>query len=233
MEAHWKGTIPGISRRHYRPRRAAEPHPWRPGREIRNAVRRRRAKLLIFHAHKSDLDQHADICANIVSLEHVFWDRVTEALKDVKRPALVYGAAAMTPIGVTVMSRLIQILESNPSRHAPCWSAANGTNSLAVAAAASNHRRCRTMARHQSLQYCISSRATNPMGARGCSRRSLCVRCLSRLTACGAGELPVELTEAARIVYQQQRGARSPHGHEHRRTRIGAAHGVAAARRGA
>jgi NADH-quinone oxidoreductase subunit G len=104
--------------------------------KIRSAVRRRRAKLLVFHAHKSDLDQHADICANVVSLEHVFWDRVAEVLKNAKRPALVYGAAAMTSIGVTVMARLIQILESNPSRHSPVLiPLPTSTNILAVAAA--------------------------------------------------------------------------------------------------
>ena len=104
--------------------------------KIRSAVRRRRAKLLVFHSHKSDLDQYADISANIVSVEHVFWDRVAEVLKDAKRPALVYGASAMTPIGVTVMARLIQILESNPSRHSPVLiPLPTSTNILAVAAA--------------------------------------------------------------------------------------------------
>jgi predicted molibdopterin-dependent oxidoreductase YjgC len=104
--------------------------------KIRSAVRRRRAKLLVFHSHKSDLDQYADISANIVSVEHVFWDRVAEVLKNAKRPALVYGAAAMTPIGVTVMARLIQILESNPSRHSPVLiPLPTSTNILAVAAA--------------------------------------------------------------------------------------------------
>ena len=41
---------------------------------IRTTVRKREAKLLIFHARKSDLDQYANICAHEVSLEHQFWD---------------------------------------------------------------------------------------------------------------------------------------------------------------
>ena len=80
---------------------------------IRTTVRRRGAKLLIFHARKSDLDRYADISANIVSLERTFWKRVAAVLQDVRRPVLVYGPNAMTSIGVTVMERLIKIFETN------------------------------------------------------------------------------------------------------------------------
>ena len=102
--------------------------------KIRTAVRRHGAKLLVLHARKSDLDPYADICANVVSLEHVFWDRVARVLKNAKRPALVYGAAAMSPIGVTVMERLIKILEGNPSGKAPIMiPLPASTNSLELA----------------------------------------------------------------------------------------------------
>ncbi|MGD0016283.1 MAG: molybdopterin-dependent oxidoreductase [Verrucomicrobiia bacterium] len=86
---------------------------------IRTSVRQRGVKLLVFHAHKSDLDRFADICANIVSLEHKFWDQVAVVLKGAQRPAVVYGPNAMTSIGVTVMERLIKILEKNPSGREP------------------------------------------------------------------------------------------------------------------
>jgi formate dehydrogenase major subunit len=88
--------------------------------KIRTTVRRRGAKLLIFHARKSDLDPYADICANVVSLERSFWKRVADTLKDVKRPVLVYGPDAMTPIGVTVLDRLVGVFEKKRSGRAPC-----------------------------------------------------------------------------------------------------------------
>jgi len=78
---------------------------------IRTTVRRRGAKLLIFNARKSDLDHYADISAPVVGVEHEFWDTVGTTLTGVQRPVIVYGPNAMTPIGVTVMERLIQILE--------------------------------------------------------------------------------------------------------------------------
>jgi formate dehydrogenase major subunit len=87
--------------------------------KIRTTVRRRGAKLLIFHARKSDLDPYADVCAHVVSLERSFWKRVADTLKDAKRPVLVYGPAAMTPIGVTVLERLIGVFEKKRSGHAP------------------------------------------------------------------------------------------------------------------
>jgi predicted molibdopterin-dependent oxidoreductase YjgC len=80
--------------------------------KIRMAVRRRGAKLLIFHARKSDLDRYADISANVVSLERAFWKQVGTVLQGAQRPVLVYGPNAMTSIGITVMDRLIKIFEA-------------------------------------------------------------------------------------------------------------------------
>ena len=82
---------------------------------IRSAVRKRAAKLVIFNCRKGDLCQLADICAGVVSLEHKFWDQVAAVLQDAQRPVVIYGPDAMTPIGVTVMERLIKILEKNPA----------------------------------------------------------------------------------------------------------------------
>ena len=86
---------------------------------IRIAVRKGGAKLLVFHARKSDLDQYADVAANVVSLESKLWDKVKAILGKVRRPAIVFGPNAMTPIGVTVMERLINILETNAGSGEP------------------------------------------------------------------------------------------------------------------
>jgi formate dehydrogenase major subunit len=103
---------------------------------IRVAVRKNGAKLLIFHARRSDLDQFADVRANVVSLEHKLWNRVAATLAGVKRPAVVYGPNAMTPIGVTVMEQLIKILETSRSGQAPLLiGLPAGSNSLALAGA--------------------------------------------------------------------------------------------------
>jgi formate dehydrogenase major subunit len=103
---------------------------------IRTAVRHHGAKLLIFHARKSDLDQYADICANIVGLEHKFWDQVAATLELAQRPAVVYGPNAMTSIGVTVMERLIKILENSPGGREPLLIGLPiSPNSLAMAGA--------------------------------------------------------------------------------------------------
>jgi formate dehydrogenase major subunit len=103
---------------------------------IRTTVRKRGAKLLIFHARKSDLDQFAHVCANVVSLEHQLWERVAATLAGAKRPAVIYGPNAMTPIGVTVLEQLIQILETNRGRQAPLLiGLPAGSNSLALARA--------------------------------------------------------------------------------------------------
>jgi formate dehydrogenase major subunit len=103
--------------------------------KIRTTVRLRGAKLLVFNARKSDLDPYADICANVVSLEHKFWDQVADVLRDAKRPVLVYGPEAMTPIGVSVLERLVKIFEGKAASPAPALIAlSTGTNSLKLAA---------------------------------------------------------------------------------------------------
>jgi NADH dehydrogenase/NADH:ubiquinone oxidoreductase subunit G len=103
---------------------------------IRTAVRRRGAKLLIFHARKSDLDRYADISANVVSLERSFWKQVTNVLQGAQRPVLVYGPNAMTSIGVTVMERLIKIFEAKTDGQPPQLVALPvSTNTRAVMAA--------------------------------------------------------------------------------------------------
>ena len=86
---------------------------------IRTNVRKRGAKLLIFNSRKSDLDQYADVCAHVVGLEHELWDQVAATLEGSKQPAIVYGPDAMTPIGVTVMERLIKVFENNPGGQEP------------------------------------------------------------------------------------------------------------------
>ena len=103
--------------------------------KIRTTVRQRGAKLLIFHTRKSDLDQYATLCANVVSLEHKFWDKVAEVLRDAKRPVLVYGPDAMTSIGVAVLERLVRIFESKTAGPAPALIALpTSPNSLTLAA---------------------------------------------------------------------------------------------------
>jgi formate dehydrogenase major subunit len=102
--------------------------------KIRTTVRRRGAKLIILHCRKSDLDHYADVCANVVSLERSFWKSVADALKGVKRPVLVYGPAAMTPIGVTVLEQLIAVFEKKRGGKEPALVALPvGANSFALA----------------------------------------------------------------------------------------------------
>jgi formate dehydrogenase major subunit len=86
---------------------------------IRTTVRRQGAKLLIFHTRKSDLDQYATICSNVVSLEHRFWDHVAVELQEARRPVLVYGPEAMTPVGVAVLERLVKIFEARTASAVP------------------------------------------------------------------------------------------------------------------
>jgi formate dehydrogenase major subunit len=103
--------------------------------KIRVAVRKRGAKLLIFHARKSDLDVLADISANVVSLERKFWEQVADVLRDARRPVLIYGPNAMTPIGVTVLERLIKAFENVPNNsNLQLIALPSGANSLAISA---------------------------------------------------------------------------------------------------
>jgi predicted molibdopterin-dependent oxidoreductase YjgC len=104
--------------------------------KIRTTVRRRGARLLILHARKSDLDAYADISANEVSLAHTFWDNVATVLAESRRPVLVYGPAALTPIGVMVMEKLIGIFEKSAAQAAPALvTLPVTTNSLSLTAA--------------------------------------------------------------------------------------------------
>jgi formate dehydrogenase major subunit len=104
--------------------------------KIRTTVRRRGARLLVFNSPKSDLDLYADVCAHEVSVEHKFWEHVAHVLAGVKQPVLVYGPAALTPIGVTVMEKLIGIFEQQPDGAAPALVPLPvSTNLLALAAA--------------------------------------------------------------------------------------------------
>ena|ERR1017187_707073 len=103
---------------------------------IRTAVRRTGAKLLIFHARKSDLDRYADISANVVSLERAFWKQVANVLQGAQKPVLVYGPNAMTSIGITVMERLIKIFEAKTDGQPPqLMPLPVSTNSTALIAA--------------------------------------------------------------------------------------------------
>ena len=103
--------------------------------KIRTTVRLRKAKLLVFHTRKSDLDKYAAICANVVGLAHQFWDGVAHELQDAKRPVLVYGPDAMTSVGVAVLERLVKIFESKSSGPAPALIALpTSPNGLTLAA---------------------------------------------------------------------------------------------------
>jgi predicted molibdopterin-dependent oxidoreductase YjgC len=103
---------------------------------VRQAVRKRGAKLLIFHSRKSDLDQYADITANVVSLERSFWAKVGATLAGVQRPVIVYGPAAMSPVGVTVLDHLIKAFEAKAEGEGPSLvPVPRHTNSLGVIAA--------------------------------------------------------------------------------------------------
>jgi formate dehydrogenase major subunit len=101
---------------------------------IRLAVRKRGAKLMIFHARKSSLDDYANICANVVGMERSFWKKVTGAIAGAKRPVLVYGPEAMTSIGVTVIDKITKAFEDNPTVPGPSVVSLPRTNGLSLAA---------------------------------------------------------------------------------------------------
>jgi predicted molibdopterin-dependent oxidoreductase YjgC len=103
---------------------------------IRTTVRKHGAKLIILHAHKSDLDTYADIVAHVVSLERSFWARIKSLLQTAKRPVLVYGADAMSAIGVTILDRLIKVLDTCDGGQPPALlGLAQQINTTALAAA--------------------------------------------------------------------------------------------------
>ncbi|MGD1018083.1 MAG: molybdopterin-dependent oxidoreductase [Verrucomicrobiia bacterium] len=103
---------------------------------IRAAVRKRGAKLVILHSRRSDLDAYADISVPVVSLERTFWNRVGKVLANAKRPVLIYGAAAITTVGVTILDRLIKVLtdECNGGEMLAPIQLPTSTNGLALAA---------------------------------------------------------------------------------------------------
>lgn len=103
---------------------------------IRVAVRKRGVKLVILHSRRSDLDAYADVSAPVVSLERKFWNRVGEVLANAKRPVLVYGPAAMTAVGVTILDRLTKVLASqgNGGEMLAPIQLPTSTNALALAA---------------------------------------------------------------------------------------------------
>jgi NADH dehydrogenase/NADH:ubiquinone oxidoreductase subunit G len=105
--------------------------------KIRTAVRKRAAKLVVLHSRRSDLDAYADIVATVVSLERKFWSDLSETLAGAKRPVLIYGPAAMTSIGVTILDRLIKALKSNGNGGEMLTTVQlpTSTNSLALATA--------------------------------------------------------------------------------------------------
>jgi formate dehydrogenase major subunit len=81
--------------------------------KVRTTVRRRGAKLLIFGCPPSDLDHYAEVTGAAVSLERTFWEKVTNLLRTVRHPVLLYGPGAMSPIGTTVLEKLIKAFELN------------------------------------------------------------------------------------------------------------------------
>ena len=161
---------------------------------IRTTVRKRGAKLLIFHARKSDLDQYADVCAHVVGLEHQFWDQVAATLEGAKRPAILYGPNAMTPIGVTVMERLIKVFENNPGGQEPVLIGLPiSSNGLALAGAgieAIEDVGPWLDAKPLKLLHIVASDA--PDGGATNFGREICVRSVKPDSVCGgAGQLPL------------------------------------------
>lgn len=101
--------------------------------KIRTAVRKRGTKLVMLNIRPSDLDAYADISSHVVSLERSFWKRVSETLKDAKRPVLIYGPNAMTSLGITAMEKLMKVFEAG---NGPAViGLPTTTNALALAAA--------------------------------------------------------------------------------------------------
>jgi formate dehydrogenase major subunit len=103
---------------------------------IRVAVRKNGAKLIVLHSSKSDLDNYADVSAPVVSLERAFWHKIKTLLGEAQRPVLVYGAAAMSAIGVTILERLINTLETKKTGESiTVMAMPRSTNSFGLTAA--------------------------------------------------------------------------------------------------
>ena len=72
----------------------------------------------------------------MVSLERSFWQQIQGYLSEAQRPVLVYGAAAMSAIGVTVLERLIDTLATKTTGESIALIAMpRSTNSFGLAAA--------------------------------------------------------------------------------------------------
>ena len=48
----------------------------------------------------------------MVSVERAFWNQVASTVQGTKRPVLLYGPKALTPLGITAMEKLIQLFEN-------------------------------------------------------------------------------------------------------------------------
>jgi formate dehydrogenase major subunit len=104
--------------------------------KIRATVRKRGAKLVILHGRRSDLDFIADMTAHEVGVERAFWKKVGDVLQGSRRPVLVYGPRAMTPVGVTAMDHLITVFGSLTGSQDPkLLPLTIGTNCLAATTA--------------------------------------------------------------------------------------------------
>jgi len=104
---------------------------------IRTAVRKHGAKLVILQGHRSDLDAYADISAPVVSLERKFWKHLGEVLGNSRRLVLIHGPSAMTPVGITILDRLITALNAHgdAAKILATIQLPTSTNSLALATA--------------------------------------------------------------------------------------------------
>lgn len=103
---------------------------------VRVGVRKRGAKLVLLHCRRSDLDAYADIAVREVSLERSFWARVAGVLRDCRRPVLIYGPDAMTPVGVATLDKLLEVFEQQGTGQGPeLIGLPVGANSLGVVAA--------------------------------------------------------------------------------------------------
>ena len=77
---------------------------------IRTTVRKRGAKLFIFLAPTTNLDQYANVSAPTPSQDESFWNDVAAKLAGVQRPAVVCGPDVTTADGKAVLARITKIL---------------------------------------------------------------------------------------------------------------------------
>jgi len=104
--------------------------------KVRTTVRKHGAKLLIFGCPPSDLDHYAAVTGHAVSLERAFWKKVSDLLLTVRHPVLLYGPEAMSPVGTTVLEKLIKAFELNQVGQPPVLvPVPTSTNSFGAVAA--------------------------------------------------------------------------------------------------